>query len=205
MLRTLATLLIFVCLATASAAADRPQGLLWNRSGLPATLPLQVKTDPGRDYVLHLHSTETGTAVLAAYIRGGDFFRVLVPPGEFTLHFAAGTDWQGETALFGPETRTFELDRPLRFRAGFRHKKGHLIDLRAEADYAARSIALCQRLALDLDTPRHQRTPQRTDRDLSPYAPTQLTGTTRAPEDRLPFPPSLYDPPRYDLRTRVCG
>ena len=110
---------------------------MWNRTGLPAVFPLQVMTAPGADYFLRLIDTDTGTPAMAAYIEGGDFFRVLVPPGTFSLHFAFGQGWQGETALFGEgeETRRFEFPEPLTFEiTGFRTKSGHLVDITRIAD-----------------------------------------------------------------------
>ncbi len=41
---------------------------------------------------------------MAGYIHGGDLFRILVPPGEYDLRFAHGTEWQDQETLFGPET-----------------------------------------------------------------------------------------------------
>ena len=112
-------------------------GLMWHRSGLPATLPLLVMTSPGQDYYLTLRNTETDTDILGAYIVGGEFFQVLVPPGTFTLHFEQGTTWMGEDALFGdgPETRAFALDAPLTFETrGVSNKAGHKVDLRKPVD-----------------------------------------------------------------------
>lgn len=119
------------------AETDHPrQGLMWNRTGLPAVFPLQVKTRVGQDYVLLLSNPQTGADVLAAYIVGGRFFRVLVPPGTFTVRFASGVTWQGEETMFGRhgETQVIEMPEPLTFEVkGFRVKAGHLIDLRQAA------------------------------------------------------------------------
>ena len=116
--------------ATISAASpDRPEGLLWNRTGIPATLPLTVETAPGADYYLRLRDSQTGEMALAAYIRGGEAFRVLVPPGRFDVLFDAGQGWQGETALFGAETRRLTLAGPLSFSAGLSRRAGHYVDL----------------------------------------------------------------------------
>lgn len=107
-------------------------GLMWNRTGLPAVFPLQVKSQLGRDYFLTLINNETGEDALAAYIEGGSFFKVLVPPGEFRVSFAAGLVWRGEEELFGSGTLThvFELENPLTFEIrnpGI--KAGHIVDL----------------------------------------------------------------------------
>ena len=93
-------------------------GLMWNRTGLPAVFPLQIKTPAGQDYFLTLIDNETGEDALAAYITGGAFFKVLVPPGIFRLSFATGDTWEGEEGLFGPgaETQLFKLRGPLIFK-----------------------------------------------------------------------------------------
>lgn len=131
----LAALLAALLLGVAAAAdpSDKPRaGLMWNKSGLPAVFPLQVKTAPGADYVLLLTDDSSGEEVLAAFIVGGRFFRVLVPPGRFRVRFATGVRWQGENAMFGQQgqTRIIEMPEPLTFEVrGLRTKAGHLIDL----------------------------------------------------------------------------
>ena len=105
-------------------------GLMWNRTGLPAVFPLQVKSPAGTDYFLTLTNSETGAEALAAYIEGGMFFKVLVPPGRYVLRFASGTGWQGEAALFGAGTQRLELPQPLEFAIrGPGLKAGHAVTL----------------------------------------------------------------------------
>lgn len=128
-----AALLLMLCTAMAQAQDSGPrQGLMWNRTGLPAVFPLQVKTRPGQNYVLLLSDAQTDADVLAAYITGGAFFRVLVPPGTFRVRFASGITWQGKEAMFGRhgQTKVIELPEALTFEViGLRRKAGHLIDL----------------------------------------------------------------------------
>lgn len=130
MIRRLILLSLCLLLPTL-AAADRPRaGILWNRSGLPATFPLQVKTLPGNDYVVFLIEPDSSEPAMAGYIRGGDFFRLLVPPGRYLLRFAYGTDWQGEDALFGPLTDWTETEKVLDFRIlGTARRSGYLVTL----------------------------------------------------------------------------
>ncbi|NSY38513.1 hypothetical protein [Leisingera sp. ANG59] len=128
-------LLAVFCGAAAVAAetsAEHPRaGLMWNRTGLPAVFPLQVKTPEGADYYLVLSGR--GGDALAAYIQGGAFFKVLVPPGRYQLRFASGSDWQGEDKLFGPDTVVFELPEALDFAVrGAGIKAGHLVSLTRE-------------------------------------------------------------------------
>lgn len=157
-----AVALLALCLpgsSLAEGAGDRPQGLMWNRSGLPAVFPLIVKTSPGRDYFMVLTSVETGEAALAAYIRGGTFFRVLTPPGTYGLRFHYGNGWLGEERLFGPgaQTRVYELPEPLTFRTlGLSRKAGHIVDLRGaigkgDALASVAPVAICQNLDRRVD------------------------------------------------------
>lgn len=222
MWRAFTSLLTLVFLTMAGSADERPQGLLWNRSGLAATLPLQVRTAAGADYLLRLRDVETGQFVLAAYIRGGDFFRVLVPPGWYELLFAFGTNWQGEHALFGPDTQSLVLDQPLRFGATVTRKHGHLIDLSVRTEIAVRSFALCQLLSTRLESLRSPFPPVGNPL-WSPYYPVgRLRGHPLRPGGLPPRDPRFradklnagpyrelfvtpgFVAPRYDLQSRVC-
>lgn len=182
-------------LPLAAMAEDRPKGLLWSRTDLPRTFPLQVKSNPGTDYLVTLTDAATGEAVLAAYIRGGEFFRVLVPPGTFLLDFASGTDWQGDETLFGPKTEHFTLETPLTFEVtGTARKGGQIVDLRGPQTIATKTIGICQRFALDpgsLGRPRPSLLP----------AKTSAADRTRSHPARK-LPPFVV--PHYDLGSRFC-
>lgn len=129
-------------------AAPRP-GLMWNRTGLPAVFPLQIKTPPGRDYHVLLSHAEGGTEAVAAYFHGGAFFRLLVPPGTFRVRISHGLEWQGEALLFGAGDRTQAIVLgPLDFRiGGVGRKEGYLIDLSGTSRGGAAMVtrlAFCQ-------------------------------------------------------------
>lgn len=197
----LATLLPPAGTAAREAARDTPEqaeqagrenpprtGLLWRRSSLPAIFPLQIRTAPGRGYHVTLRHETTGHPTLAAYINGGDFFRVLVPPGSYRLHVAHGVQWQDEATLFGPRTRFFVLDRPLLFRTrGIGTRAGHLVDLRALAESrqasAVMPLEICQRYGMDP-----------TDWGLSSPAFQPVPFDPNAPRLRL----------RFSVRQRLC-
>lgn len=163
---------------------------MWNRSGLPATLPLLIKTNAGADYFLNLRDVERDKVVLAAYVRGGEFFQVLVPPGRFELVFASGEEWQGETRLFGVNTHVFKLDQPLRFRATMSQRRGHMIDLTKAGGTRLSDLAKCQRLALDPESLRNRK---------GQFDPL-LRDPSGAPEAWPEMPA-----PRYDVETHVCS
>lgn len=177
MRRCLALCLICLLLPLAALAEARPRGLLWVHSDLPRTFPLQVKSNPGTDYLLVLRAEADGRAVLAAYVRGGSFFRVLVPPGRFRVDLAAGrpADWRGEAELFGPRTTHPRLDAVLEFRViGTARKAGHILDLRGPARLVAVPFDLCERLALD-------------------------------PDSLQPAPGETFARPRFDRVSRACS
>ncbi len=177
--------LVLALPALSAFAEERPQGLLWNRSGLPATIPLHIKTKIGADHILLLHDTSTGEAVLAAYIRGGAFFRVLVPPGRFDLSFGSGEIWRGEADGFGPETQWFVLEPALEFQSSAARREGHLIDLRDITQVAIRGFADCQRWELDPDSLRLPKLEYPT------------------PHDR-PQRSESWQAPQYTVRSKIC-
>lgn len=203
-MRWFLVLLFLTILPAAAPAEDRPRaGLMWNRSALPATFPLVVKTPPGRDYVLFVTAPEAGEAAMAGYIRGGEFFRLLLPPGEWRLRFAFGEDWQGETDLFGPATGWTGMQQALDFRVlGVNRRRAYVVTL-AERDGGmtvaeARAGAECQRLLWDS-----------TDRlwpeDLPGVAPDDPALRHRPPRP-WPRPRLRYiDRGEYGVYTRFCG
>lgn len=132
-------------------AAERPQaGLIWNRSGLPATLPLQIRSQRGIDHLVTLSDPETGDEVMAGYVRGGDFFRLLVPPGRWLVTFASGgaDGWQGQDDLFGQTTQVIRTAEPLSFGAGVARRRGNVITLEMTDDHTriadADAQVICQ-------------------------------------------------------------
>ncbi len=136
-------------LLTAGAALAAPaHGLIRNETGLPLTFPLQVKTTSGWDAYLVLRDADTGGIAVTAYIEGGRFFRLLMPPGDYTFHAALGRGWEGEEDLFGPETRLYEHDDILSFEVeGLGRKTGYVLDLRGldrMAGVTVERLALCQ-------------------------------------------------------------
>jgi len=193
--------------AAAGSQVEPPRtGLLWHQSGLPATFPLQVRTPAGQDYHLTLIDVETQRPVLAAYIAGGRFFRVLVPPGTFILRFDHGQIWLGHVERFGSGdgTGAFILEPPLTFAIdGINRKAGHLVDLRGafqpEPVVDVWPDAICQSIDVTLEpSPGTEAlATQAPDRDISKDPLTQLR------DEVQDNPPRLIR--RTKVRTRVCG
>jgi hypothetical protein len=209
--------MVLTLFAALAAVAEPRHGLMWQRTGLPAVFPLQIKTHAGADYYLLLTAAESGEKALAAYVTGGQFFRVLVPPGTYDVQLATGTAWQDETALFGPETAFIHLPEPLTFEVqGVGTKAGHLIDLTTTAETElVRDNYICQR-QVQTHPPRPQ--PPYDDRDGYATRLTDRGDVVQYPDsatrDRLaagvesPAVPNDFDPywsqPRYDVRDRPC-
>ena len=131
-------LMLMTALPVAADPAPRPPtGLMWNRSGLPMTIPFQLRTPAGRDHAVLMTDPASGEVRVAGYVRGGDFFRLLMPPGDYLLRIAAGPsdDWQGQEGLFGDATVWAGLDQVLRFRINANRRLGYQITL-AERDGA---------------------------------------------------------------------
>jgi hypothetical protein len=212
---------VLVCLSilpTSLLAEDGQHGLLWNRTGLPAVFPLQVKTQPGADLYLVLTDEASDAEALAAYIEGGRHFQVLVPPGSYRVHFAIGQDWQGQDQLFGvAETKHLTVPDPLVFGVvGLSTKAGHTIDLtQSGRDILVEARFICQRFALS-EGPRPQapfegrdvRPQEITPRDEVVEFPRRMS-LPRVP-DRMDSPPiaSDYAPyfsrPTFAFQARPC-
>lgn len=198
---------------------DAPRhGLMWNRTGLPAVFPLQIKTLPGSSHYMVLIDAETKAPALAGFIEGGRFFKVLVPPGTYHLELASGSRWRDETTLFGAGTTTIaRLPDPLTFAvAGFATKAGHIVDLtQADGDIVVRDSFLCQRFALT-EVPRplagfegRDRVPPelRPESDLVEFpfrlAPPRVPDPGDRPAIATDYAP-YFSRPRYQVRRSLC-
>ena len=211
-LLALSLCLAFFLSATIASEVERPKpGLMWSRSELPSVFPLQVKTSPGLNYYLTLTDTKTQDATLAAFVVGGEFFQVLVPPGSFILRFAYGKTWQNEETLFGDgdDTGVFELDAPLTFETrGVGTKAGHLIDLRPfiEDEQAAlvSPQSICQSLKIEVEKSDDFNNPIRQIYEMDEAEPLERPQLVDDFHRAEPFDtPSLTR--RYIVDSRVCG
>nr|WP_245727119.1 hypothetical protein [Paracoccus isoporae] len=182
---------------------DRPPaGLMWNRSGLPATLPLQIRSQGGADHVVTLIDPEIGEQVLAGYVRGGSFFRILVPPGEWRIRIASGQLWRGEAALFGPDTTVLELPEPLQFMAGHSRLNGHVLTIE-NSDAGQRVTGIAARVIChyaqwqDGLFDEHDDDPSEAER--------RALYSGAVPQDRIG--PDPLDPTdlKFSVRSRICA
>lgn len=149
LLQSVACAVAFVLFAPGVPFAAPPEpGLIASHTALPRSFPLLVQSPAGQDALLRLMDPDTGALVLSAFVKGGAFFRVLVPPGRFEVRLDLGATWQDDATLFGPDTRHLVIG-PLDFAlAGDARKQGHRIvlgDLAAGGGVAVRGLSLCQR------------------------------------------------------------
>ncbi len=74
---------------------------------------ISMTTSPGFDYVVQLLDAYDGSMVMAFYIYGGNTagdWGMAVPPGDYTIEYAAGSTWYGVNDLFGPDTIYYRAD-----------------------------------------------------------------------------------------------
>ncbi len=180
----------------------RSTGLIWNRSGLPATLPLVVESEPGQDHVVTLTRPSADTPAFAAYLRGGDVLRVLVPPGEWQVDVASGQDWLEPEAGFGPDMTRISLPQTLRFAVAGSRMEGHALAIRDGAVSRVRTSSLCRTVVWSRDL--FDR-PDRADR-LTPDDPAGLNpARPDYPHETRQIEP--LEKPDRQIRTylRPCG
>ncbi|MBA4491192.1 hypothetical protein [Paracoccus sp. S1E-3] len=199
-------ILMLLCLALPfmAQAQDRPRaGLIWNRSGLPATLPLQVRSPAGRDHLIVLTPTGKDAPEIAGFIRGGEFFRLLVPPGDWTIRIASGTDWQDEDTLFGPETTWAALTAPLNFSAGKSRLNGHVLTLEDGAITVAPQT-ICQLPSWQADLFDAEDPVGGQPREPQPLHPPKRPSYTDPPPAPIHQPPLSYPDRELRLRSVIC-
>lgn len=180
-------ILFLIAALPVAAEEQRPKaGLLWKESDLPATLPLQLQTAPGADHVVFLTSPDAEEPVMAGYVRGGAFFRLLVPPGDWQISIASGDDWQGEIDLFGPDTSWTELSEPLTFRAAATTLNGHVLIIGDGSEAAEITVA-----------------PRTICRVIAGRAAPEAKALREAPQV-APLEQKLATNPRLDARDRLA-
>ena len=197
-------LLLILALPLGALGQERPRiGLMWNRSGLPATLPLQVVSPPGRDHVILLTPIDGDAPQVAGYIHGGEFFRLLVPPGEWRISVASGSDWQDEDTLFGPDAEWLKLPDPLRFGAGKSRLNGHALTLQDGAITVAPQ-AICRLPSWHTGVFDPEDPVGRQPREPQPLHPQKRPTYTDPPPAKIHQPPLSYPDSEFRLRSVLC-
>lgn len=74
-------------------------------------VPLKVVADQGTNYALKLVNAYTNAEALLFYVTGGTALEVKVPAGQYYVRGASGSQWYGESKLFGSGTRYFRMSQ----------------------------------------------------------------------------------------------
>jgi len=74
-------------------------------------VPLKVVADNGTNYALKLVNAYTNAEALLFYVMGGTALEVNVPAGQYYVRGASGSQWYGESKLFGSGTRYFRMSQ----------------------------------------------------------------------------------------------
>ena len=105
-------------------------GYYTNHTGSIGLAPLSIKTPAGDDYYfILLRSSPKGEVAVTTYIYAGETVEILVPLGDYTMHYAVGKVWYGEEYLFGPDTVYTNVDKIFKFYETDDSYVGHTIEL----------------------------------------------------------------------------
>jgi len=93
-------------------------GVMYRVSKPKKTWPmLQITADSaGDDFFVKLLDAITQRDVAHLYVRDGEFAQIKLPPGIYTVRYASGAHWYGESRLFGENTVASEGLRPIELR-----------------------------------------------------------------------------------------
>jgi hypothetical protein len=93
-------------------------GVYRRYSTSPLLATLIIKTEGGENYFAKLVSITDNTPAAEFFIEGGRTLVASVPLGTFTLKYADGIVWCGESELFGPDTLLQETNKTFEFSDG---------------------------------------------------------------------------------------
>jgi hypothetical protein len=96
-------------------AALPTHGLYRQYSPTLPVAPFTIKTEPGSSYLVKLQDATTGANVISFFVYGGQELQAKVPLGNYTLHYATGRLWCGDSDLFGFDTVVSAADSTLLF------------------------------------------------------------------------------------------
>lgn len=110
-------------------------GVVWNRTGREPVAPFSLRTRPGSNYFIKLVDARTGADALALMVKGGQYFEVDVPVGDYKMRYATGTIWYGEDLLFGSDTTNYyQADAVMDFYISGNQVAGHEVELILQAN-----------------------------------------------------------------------
>lgn len=153
LLHLVAALLVLLSAPAASQNALPPSGFLWKQSPLPATLPLDVESTTGLHHVILLAPPGSDRPVMAGFLRAGEVLRLRVPPGDWQIGLASGSEWQGQKTMFGTGTDWTVWPETLFFTASNAALQGYAVKI-GMIDGAPRITAVDPRIICQLPTRR---------------------------------------------------
>lgn len=80
-----------------------PNGTILYENGAERVAPLSIETTGTSRYLVKLKDA-SGSDIFSFFVWGGHSVEVDVPLGTYTLVYASGETWYGESGLFGEET-----------------------------------------------------------------------------------------------------
>ena len=109
-------------------------GVQFDLSGKEGVAPLRIVTSPGHDYLVKIVDSVSAQDVMAVFVTGGVDIEVLVPLGSYGLKYASGEVWQGNTALFGPETNYAKTNDVFDFVENSQDYSSYTVELILQSD-----------------------------------------------------------------------
>lgn len=95
-----------------------------------AVAPLTISTRHGTGhYFVKIVDWATGAPVMTVFVRSGDLVNTKVPLGSYKIKYAAGSQWYGETYLFGPDTSYSMADKRFDFKEIGNQVSGFTVEL----------------------------------------------------------------------------
>jgi hypothetical protein len=104
-------------------------GAVKRYDGRTGVAPLQIQSSVGDHYFVKLEDANSRRPVLAVFVRGGQTEEIEVPLGTYTVKYASGEKWYGETHLFGPATDYSKADQTFTFSSNGYQYSGYTITL----------------------------------------------------------------------------
>ena len=92
--------------------------------------PLTISTRQGTGhYFVKIVDWATDAVVMTLFVRSGQSVSTKVPLGSFKIKYAAGSQWYGETYLFGPNTSYSMADKRFDFEETGDQVSGFTVEL----------------------------------------------------------------------------
>ena len=130
-------------LASLDQAISEPKSgtVLSGTKGEYGTVTIRTGNSPALVKIVSLSEPKR---TLTVYVRAGETAAVHVKDGNYTLRYATGDKWYGETALFGASTRFYSVDTVLRFSTdrvgGDIFSQNYRVEISASSDGAISAV-----------------------------------------------------------------